>query len=163
MRSLVFLILSITLLISCKDDGSGKKYNNIDDLAFHEAKDSKAYTDLILRAIRTNRDKVVATQFVENVTIDDVKLNQVIGSYSQAIGRKEWDYVDNFEDSGKTSADGGYDYTWYDKKGRIGMQIHVKSTKEGGLEKIEKMEFRSRIDALESEAFPGGEISDYKK
>jgi len=54
----IVIIIGILLMGACKDSSdTGKKV--IDDLPFAKAETAKAYADLILKSIRTNRDKPI--------------------------------------------------------------------------------------------------------
>ncbi len=161
-----FYILLVSLTIIACGDATTNSSSKIKDLAFEDAANAKEYADLILKTIRTTRDKVIFSEFVST---DDIKSNQLstmVNTYAQAIGekRKVWEFVDFYaENGGEPKAGDGYDYTWYDERGRIAIQINI--LPKGGSKgfKLDKLEFRSRIEILESEAFPGGAIKDYKR
>lgn len=163
-RVVFSLFLMVILTASCDNSMKvdGKKV--ISDLAFHKAETVKEYSDLVLRAIKTNRDKVVLGE-LDKLNISPVELNKIISAYSQSIGSKDWDFSDvEAEDDIKDLTD-GIDYNWHDKRGRVAIQINIqadpKSSGQGF--DLKKIEFRSRLDVLPSFAFPGGEIPDYKK
>lgn len=163
----IFILFSLSVfLISCGADSSTNSPKKIKDLAFEDSADAKEYADLIVKTVRTNRDKVVFQQFADQSKIDKNQLNIMIKTYAQAIGDKRgsWEYVDYYaENGGSPSGDQGYDYTWYDERGRIAIQINVLPKGSSNGFTLDKLEFRSRIDILNSEAFPGGPIDDYKK
>lgn len=166
MRILVFALSFTFILLSCGDKGSSDSGRKVfSDLPFEKATDAKQYADLIIKSIRTNRDKPIAQEFTDNKSVDEFQLRRMVGMYSTGItGRKDWDEVDLFEVSKKKDATKGFDYAWLEPKGRLGMQIFVlPKQEENGRFTIEKLEFRSRIDVMESFGFPQGEISDYKK
>jgi hypothetical protein len=158
-----FLGFVITIvLFSCGGDSAARK--TIEDLPFRKAENPKAYADLILKAIRTDRDDPIYTEFKDRSDIDADSLMQFIGMYSSAIrGRDDWDYVDVHGDGDLTKDIDGYDYAWLDQSGRLGLQIKV--FPEGSAQgfRLKRIEFRSRLDVVHSQAFPGGMISDYKK
>lgn len=161
-----FYLLSLALFVMACGGNTGTDAPKIKDLAFEHTTTAKEYADLIIKTIKTNRDKVVFQQFADNSEVNSSDLNVMIKTYTHAISekRKAWEYVDYYEENGgEPAGDDGYDYTWYDERGRIAVQINVlpKGTSNGF--KLDKIEFRSRIEILESQAFPGGEISDYKK
>lgn len=157
---LSFIVLFV--LCGCGNNSPVKSISQ-SDLKFDQAKDAKSYSDMILKAVRTNRDKVVFEQFAKGISIDDKRLDVQVNAYSQSFGKKEWEYRDEFDLSGSKDMTKGFDYSWYDKRGRIAMQINVLPENSDGKFKLKKLEFRSRIDVLDSEAFPGGPINDYKK
>lgn len=138
----------------------GKKV--IKDLAFHKAKSQKEYADLILKAVLTNRDKVVSEELIDEA-VNQRDLNIIISSYSQSIGNKGWDFYDVHAENPNMDKSKGIDYNWLDKRGRIAVQINIMPNKGDKYYELKRIEFRSRLDILPSEAFPGGEISDYKK
>ena len=157
------LLLSL-FLFSCGNDDSGNRQMNIQDLPYHRAVDAKTYADLILKTIRTNRDRPLAREFAHGTPLNRVQLNRIVGMYSTGIGgRKDWQYYDFYELGDKTDQTGGFDYAWLDPKGRLGIQIFILPKLEGERFVLDKIEFRSRIDVMESVAFPGGPIDDYKK
>jgi len=163
-RILVSLCLGVFLLASCDSSMKvdGKKV--ISDLAFHKATSVKEYSDLVLRAIKTNRDKVVLSELGE-LPIDPVELNKIVSAYSQSIGSKGWEFSDIEAEKDMQDFTDGIDYNWHDKRGRIAVQINIKAQpkeNQNGFN-LNKIEFRSRLDILPSFAFPGGEIPDYKK
>lgn len=158
----IFSLLLCIGLLACGDNSHVKSISQ-SDLKFDTAKDAKAYADMILKAVRTNRDKVVAEQFTKGVAIDAKRLDVQVNAYSQSFGKKEWEYRDEFDLSGNKDMTKGFDYSWYDKRGRIAMQINVLPQSQNGSFSLQKLEFRSRIEVLDSEAFPGGAIDDYKK
>lgn len=165
LRHVFFFLSLITLLIAC---GGNTNTNTpkIKDLAFENSATSKEYADLIVKTVRTNRDKVLFNQFTDSKDINPEQLNLMVKTYAQAFGdkKKAWEFVDYYaENGGEPSGKEGYDYTWYDERGRIAIQINVLPKGSSNGFTLEKLEFRSRIDVLDSEAFPGGPIGDYKK
>jgi hypothetical protein len=166
MRILIIFILVSVLSISCGDNsGSDSGRKSFSDLPFEKASDAKEYADLVLKAIRTNRDKPVAQEFTDNKNVDQYQLKRMVGMYSTGItARSDWEEYDIYALSDKKDASKGFDYAWLEPKGRLGMQIYVLPTQdETGRFTIDKLEFRSRIDVMESFGFPSGEITDYKK
>jgi len=161
---LVFIAFVFMVTVSSCDNSmkvDGKKV--IADLAFHKAVNEKEYADLILHALKTNRDKVLHAEF-DDKSISHSDLNRIISAYSQSIGSKDWDFVDvETEDEMKNLID-GIDYNWHDKRGRVAIQINIQPQKnDNNRFTLSKIEFRSRLDILPSFSFPGGEITDYKK
>ena len=119
---------------------------------------------MILKTIRTNRDKPLSKEFAEGTPLNRVQLNRIVGMYSTGIGgRDDWEYYDFFELNNNKDESNGFDYAWLDPKGRLGIQIYILPKQVEDRYFIEKLEFRSRIEVMESVAFPGGEIDDYKK
>lgn len=157
------LILFFALLLTSCGNNSPVKAISESDLQFGTAKDAKDYSDMVLKALRTNRDKVILDQFTQGQDIDGRRLDVQVNAYSQSFGKKDWEYRDEFDAAGAKDMTKGFDYSWYDKRGRIAMQVNVLPESKNGTFKLKKLEFRSRIDVLESEAFPGGKIDDYKK
>ncbi len=160
-RYFSFILCLSIFAVACSSDTKSKP---VSDLAFESASSAKAYADMVITALKTDRDKVIMDQFFDKSEVDAYQLNKTVKTYAQSIGSKRstWDYL-GAEESPLT--DNGYDYTWYDQRGRIAIQINVLpvTNAKKSQYKLQKIEFRSRIDVLESEAFPGGEISDYKK
>ena len=166
MRFLASIFILSLLAISCGDSGdsdSGRKA--FTDLPFEKAADAKEYADLVIKSIKTNRDKPVAQEFTDNKGVDISKLRRMVGMYSTGItGRRDWEEYDIYELSDNKDASKGFDYAWLEPQGRLGMQIYVLPKQdETGRFTLEKLEFRSRIDVMESYGFPDGKISDYKK
>jgi len=163
-RIIISFCVAILLATSCDNSATvdGKKV--IRDLAFHEVKSVKEYSDLILRAIKTNRDKVVLDEFGD-LKVDPAELNRIISAYSQSIGSKGWDFSDVESDEEIQDFNDGIDYNWHDKRGRIAVQINIQADPKDNRKgfTLDKIEFRSRLDVLPSYSFPGGEIPDYKK
>lgn len=162
----ILSLLSLSILLIACGGNTNSSSPKIKDLAFENSSTSKEYADLIIKTVRTNRDKVLFKQFTDSKDIDPKQLNLMVKTYAQAFGdkKKAWDFVDFYaENGGQPSGKEGFDYTWYDERGRIAIQLNVlpKGTSNGFT--LEKLEFRSRIDVLDSEAFPGGPIDDYKK
>ena len=164
-RHFFFLLSLSALLIACGGN-TNSSTAKIKDLAFEDSTTAKEYADLIIKTVRTNRDRVLFDQFTDTKDINPGQLNIMVKTYAQAFGdkKKVWDFVDFYaENGGLPSGNEGYDYTWYDERGRIAIQINVlpKGSSKGFT--LDKIEFRSRIEILDSEAFPGGPIGDYKK
>jgi len=163
-RQVVLILLVCVGFMSCGSKGETNKA--IKDLAFNQAETPKEYADIILRALRTNRDKVIYNEIANKAQVESRALNLMVQAYSQSIGNKrdKWEFVDYYAEHKEQPKEGaGYDYTWYDRKGRIAIQVNILPSGEKYNYTLEKIEFRSRIDILESEAFPGGSIEDYKK
>jgi len=160
-RQISFFVCLIIFAVACTSDTKSKP---VSDLAFESAATAKEYADLIITALKTDRDKVIMNQFFDKKEVKAQDLNKMVKTYAQSIGSKRgtWDYLGAEE---AELGDNGYDYTWYDQRGRIAIQVNVLPMTNANNDKfrLQKIEFRSRIDVLESEAFPGGEISDYKK
>ncbi len=159
-----FILFALVGIVMACGNGSQGDYKIIDDLPFQKAKDEKAYADIILKSIRTNRDLPIWQEFENKTVIDKDSLHLIVGMYSTAIsGRSDWDFIDVYKDSDKKDISQGFDYAWLDPSGRLGLQIRVipVAVKKGF--KLKLIEFRSRLDVMESRAFPGGPISDYVK
>ncbi|MDG2448166.1 MAG: hypothetical protein P8M34_00960 [Saprospiraceae bacterium] len=166
MRVLAITSLISFMLLSCGGSSvsdSGRKTFN--DLPFEKADNAKDYADLILKSIRTNRDKPIAQEFTNNKEVDLVQLRRMVGMYSTGLtGRSDWEEYDIFAESNKKDFSNGFDYAWLEPKGRLGMQIYIlPKQNESGRFTLEKLEFRSRINVIESFGFPAGKINDYKK
>lgn len=162
----VFFFVSLTILLIACGGNSNSSSPKIKDLAFEDSATSKEYADLIIKTVRTNRDKVLFNQFSDTKDIDPKQLNLMVKTYAQAFGdkKKAWEFVDYYaENGGEPSGKEGFDYTWYDERGRIAIQLNVLPKGSSNGFSLDKLEFRSRIDVLASEAFPGGSIGDYKK
>lgn len=162
-KALFFAFLAITL-ISCGGSSDTAKNKSIDDLPFATTTDAKVYSDLILRSIKTNRDKPLFSELATKTAADASKLNKIVAMYSTGIGGRDWDFYDIHELSGSDNDTEGFDYAWLDQRGRLGLQIRIiPVAKEKGFA-LDKIEFRSRIEIMESVAIPGGDtIDDYKK
>lgn len=165
MRISFLLVLATLFLMSCGDSASDSGRKTYKDLPFEKANTAKEYADLILHSIRTNRDKPIAQEFTDNKNVDEFQLRRLVGMYSTGItGRTDWDEFDLHELSKAKDFSNGFDYAWLEPKGRLGMQIYIKPVKgDNGRFTLEKLEFRSRIEVMESKAFPGGPIDNYKK
>ena len=154
------------LLLALMACGGSKKeeFKYIEDLPFHKAEDAKAYADLILKSIRTNRELPIWQEFIDNDQISKDTLGMFVGMYSTGIGgRSDWEFIDVYGDSESKDGSKGFDYAWLDPSGRLGMQIKIlpKGTANGF--DLDRIEFRSRLDVVDSRAFPGGIINDYEK
>jgi len=168
MLRITIALIGIILLASCggkvEETISGGDQKEIKDLPFAKASSAKEYADIVLRAIRTNRDKPLYQELADPAGIDTEYFNSMIGMYSTGvIGRSDWDFRDvHAENEGKNKT-AGFDYAWLDPRGRLGIQIYVQPVLKDGRYKLEKLELRSRLDVMKSVAFPGGEVEDYKK
>ena len=163
MKYNLFAILLTVFLASCGSE-SKSDYKVIDDLPFKNAQDAKSYADLVLKAIRTNRDLPVWQEFADRETISQDSLGLIIGMYSTGIaGRDDWEYIDVYKDSASKDASNGYNYAWLDPSGRLGIQIKIIPEETENDFVLKTIEFRSRLDVMESKGFPGGSISDYEK
>ena len=162
MRILFFLLIIASFLISCDSSSSRKEYEG---LPFAEAATGKEYSDLIIKAIKTNRDKPIAEEFSNTLKIDEFQLRRLVGMYSTGItGRSDWKEYDIHDLSKEKDTSNGFDYAWLEPHGRLGMQIFVLPIQnKNGRFTLQKLELRSRIDVMESMAFPSAEISNYKK
>ncbi len=161
-----FAVMTSLILISCggSDSTTANKVTTIEDLPFAQAPDAKAYADLILKAIKTNREKPIKEEFVPQTPVNIVQLNRIVGMYSTAIGGKDWEFHDFHILSESDDLTKGFDYAWLDKKGRLGLQIYVLPKEVDGRFYIEKLDFQSRLDVIDSVTFPAGTgIEDYKK
>lgn len=165
LKNTVLLVVAIIILGCGNSDSGGSSMMLIEDLPFANATDAKQYADLVIKAIRTNRSKPIADEFASDAAINLVKFNRLVSMYSTGIGgRNDWEYYDFHELSGSSDQTVGFDYGWLDPKGRLGLQIYVRPKHNGTKFYIDHLEFRSRIDVIDSAAFPDGtEIADYKK
>lgn len=162
-RSVLFICLAF-LIASCGGSGEKSQPKVIGDLPFAQAKDAKAYADVVLRAIKTNRGKILAEQFASDVPLNKVKFNRLVSMYGSGIGGREWEAFDFHELSKSSDQSKGFDYAWLDQKGRLGLQIYILPKHNGDNFELEKIEFRSRLKVMESVGFPSGEeIDEYKK
>ncbi len=162
MKYLVFFILT-SLSIACGQVKSGEN-KIIDDLPFNQAEDAKAYADLVLRAIKTNRDEPVRYEFEDPSSIDKDSLDYYISMYSTGIGgRNDWDFIDVYGGSEIKKETNEFDYAWLDPSGRLGIQLKIIPVGTSNGFKLGSIELRSRLDIMKSVAFPGGAISDYEK
>ncbi len=161
--SIVFI--SAAYMSSCGGSGQNPRELIIDDLPFHRVNSTKAYSDLILKAIRTNRDKPILQEFeLSGIEVDPERLNQLVGMYSSAIGgRDDWNFFDFAVLGQKPESQLGFNYAWLDQSDRLGIQIYIEVEEEEAGFRLRLIELRSRLDVLESMAFPGGQIEDYKK
>jgi len=159
----IVIIMSVLLLGACGSSTDNKKMV-IDDLPFAKAESAKAYADLIIQSIRTNRDKPILGEYVDPSSLHADSLDYYVSMYSTGIGgRDDWEYIDVFAGSDKSKDNGAYDYAWLDPSGRLGIQIKVVTKENEGSYALDKLELRSRLGIMESYAFPGGSISDYEK
>ncbi|MEE9373311.1 MAG: hypothetical protein V3V00_09690 [Saprospiraceae bacterium] len=152
-------------LLSCGDSSTDSGRRTFKGLPFEKATDAKQYADLIIQSIRTNRNKPIAQEFTDNNTVDLFQLRRLVGMYSTGMtGRSDWQEIDLYEQSNDKGVSKGFDYAWLEPKGRLGMQIYILPVQDkNGRFTIEKLEFRSRIEVIESFGFPEGKIDDYKK
>lgn len=163
--SLGVSLLAIMLLMSCGGGSGSSRQLRVVDLPFDEVNNRKAYADLILKAIRTNRDIPLYAEFERGeVVVDKVKFNEIIGMYSSGIGgRTDWAFYDIQEERESYDNIKGFDYAWLDPEGRLGIQIYIEPVKTNGGFGLQRIEFRSRLEVMESISFPGGQIDNYKK
>ena len=163
MRTLFSFLILYLFLISC--GSSNQRRPLIKDLPFGKAKDAKEYADVVLKSIKSNRDKPLVFEMKNPDAINHYQLKRFVGMYSTAmIGRDDWQEYDIYAQSKNKDQSNGFDYAWLEPKGRLGLQIYIlPKQREKGEYYIEKLEFRSRIDVMESGGFPDGEISNYKK
>lgn len=162
MMKYICLVFSV-LIIACGGKESTET-KRIKDLPFHLAKDAKSYADVVLKAIRTDRDFPVWQEFVDNSEVNKDSLHLIVSMYSTGIrGRDDWEYIDVYGDSQEKNDDNGFNYAWLDQNGRLGIQIKIvpKGTPNGF--ELERIDFRSRLNVMESKAFPGGPIDNYEK
>lgn len=162
-RYMIFTILCLTLW-SCQSDKSAKVHV-IEDLPFAHSKEAKIYADLILKAIRTNRPKVLFDQFGHEAALNRVQFNRIASMYSTGIsGREDWEFHDFHQLGGRTDQSKSFHYAWLDPHGRLGLQIYINTGHNGSRYYIENIDFRSRLEVMESISFPSGnEIEDYFK
>ena len=157
----ILVLVSILLLVSCGDKAAK---NAIEDLPFETADNAKEYADIVLKAIRTNRDAPLYKELASSSDIDYEYFNSMIGMYSTGVGgRKDWEFRDVYEENEGKNKTSGYDFAWLDPRGRLGIQIYIEPILVKGRYKIDKLELRSRLEVMESVSFPGGDIDDYKK
>ena len=158
----LLLIIPVFFLISC--GGNSNDYKVIDDLPFNKAGNAKEYADVVLKAIRTNREIAVQQEFADPTSIQKDSLGMFVGMYSTAIsGRDDWEFIDVYKDASNKDDSDGFDYAWLDPSGRLGLQIKIIPVGTSKGFDLERIEFRSRLDVVDSRAFPGGKISDYEK
>lgn len=146
--------------------GGSKKeeFKTISDLPFQKASDAKSYADLILKSIRTDRDLPVWHQYADKAAVNKDSLRLIVSMYSTGIrGRDDWEYIDVYGDAETKNDANGFDYAWLDQSGRLGIQIKIVPVGSANGFKLEKIEFRSRLNVMESKAFPGGAINNYEK
>lgn len=161
----LILVVFLTILVSCASDNQNPRDLVIDDLPFNTAKDAKTYSDLVFKAIRTNRTKAIAQEFqINGIDIDEDRLTTLVSMYSSGIGgRDDWQFYDFHAMSEEEKSVDGFDYAWLDPSDRLGIQIFIVVNRKAEKYFLERLEFRSRLDVMDSWAFPGGEIDDYKK
>lgn len=161
MKYILFGIICITIFACGNNNTQSKKM--IDDLPFHKAEDAKAYADLILKAIKTNRHLPVFQEF-SNKTLDVDSVDYFVSMYSTGIGgRDDWDFIDVYGDSEQKTDTNEFEYAWLDPNGRLGIQLKIIPEGTSNGFNLKKIEFRSRLSVMKSHAFPGGEISNYEK
>lgn len=163
--SMRVLFLSFIIFLSaCGGSSSTEAKKTISDLPFNTAADAKEYADIVLKAIRTDRDQPVYQEFQNTNAIDQDSLRQFIGMYSTAIGgRNDWEFIDVYGDSQTKDDSDGFDYAWLDPSSRLAFQIKITPVGTAKGFDLEKIEFRSRLEVMSSRGFPGGVISDYEK
>lgn len=163
----LYIVALFFCLLACDSKSSGlvsTSNSQIDDLPFQAAEHPKQYADLILRALKTNRKQPIYDQMLDRAEINVLDFNRWISMYSTAItGRNDWEFRDIYEENNKKIKDNGFDYAWLDPKGRLGLQVYILPEKIDNGYKVRKIEFRSRLEVMESIAIPGGEIDNYKK
>ncbi len=165
MKYLLFLFCTLAF-ISCDKKVSNILPSNdgIADLPFAKAQDAKTYADLILRALKTNRKQPIYDQLIDRTSISIIEFNRIISMYSTGItGRKDWEMRDIYEENNWSEATDGFDYAWLDPKGRLGIQINILPDKTESGFRLKRLQFRSRLDVMESVSIPGGPIDNYKK
>ena len=161
MKYIIFSIICITLFACGNNKTQSKKV--IDDLPFHKAEDAKAYADLILKSIKTNRHLPVFHEFSDK-TQDVDSVDYFVSMYSTGIGgRDDWDFIDVYGDSDQKPDTDEFEYAWLDPNGRLGIQIKIIPEGTSNGFKLKKIELRSRLNVMKSRSFPGGEISNYEK
>jgi len=164
MRLALFILGVIFVTSACSDKGAdGRK--SYRDLPFETAENAKDYADLILQSIKTNRDKPIFQEFSKDSNVNAFELKKYVGMYSTGIiGRDDWLEYDIHEFIGEKDLTKGFDFAWLEPSGRLGMQIFIlPKQEESGRFALEKLEFRSRIEVMDSKGFPHGDIGDYKK
>ena len=159
-----YICLTLVVLVLACGGKDSNEIKRIKDLPFHEAKDAKSYADVVLKAIRTDRDLPVWQEFSDNTNVNKDSLHLIVSMYSTGIrGRDDWEYIDVYGDSEEKDDANGFNYAWLDQNGRLGIQIKIvpKGTSNGF--ELERIDFRSRLSVMESRAFPGGPIENYEK
>lgn len=146
-------------------DSSTKEAKVIEDLPFASVETAKEYADTVLKAIKTSRGKTLVSEFADGTAINQVKLNRIVSMYGTGIGgRRDWKFNDFHVMSGSTDQTEGFDFAWLDPKGRLGIQMYILPKHDGNKFYLDRIDFRSRLDVIESVSFPTGEdIDDYKK
>ncbi len=159
----IVIIIGLLLLGACKDNSdTGKKV--IEDLPFAKAESAKAYADLIIKSIRTNRDRPIYQELTDATGISADSMDYYVSMYSTGIGgRDDWEYIDVAAVSDISQSQKDFDYAWLDPSGRLGIQIKVVTAGEKGSYALDKLELRSRLDVMKSRSLPGGAISNYEK
>lgn len=150
-----YVIVILSGLLLCCSCGGSSKGENPSDLNFAGANDLVSFSNLIVKAIKTNRASTVIDKYSKDIEFDNNSLSGIINAYSQAIGKKKWDY--EAYSFGKAE-DAGYGYRWIDPYNRTAIIIEVTPTGEQAPFKISKLEFASRLDVLSSFSYPGGEV-----
>lgn len=153
--TLTFLLANLMFLIS--SCGSGNSGNSPSDLNFNEVETAAAFNDLIIKAIKTNRSSVILSKYSKDVILDENSLSAMINAYSQAIGKKKWEY-EAYTFKGKEIT--GYGYRWLDPYSRTAIIIEINNRKDSKEFSIDQIEFASRLDVLDSYSYPGGEVSE---
>lgn len=161
MRFLLILIVPIFFsFISC---GGSNESSHASKVEVKGNDSAKEYADLIMGYFRTNRDMVIAQEFMDPSQLDMEDLNITIASYFQSVLKGDWIFEDVYESDPSSRAKPGFDYVWYDRRGRLAMQIYILPKEVENRYMLEKLEFRSRLDILKSLSFPGGEIANFKE
>ena len=170
MKSAVYSLMILCALAICLSScGGGQSSSDSSDMAvadlpFQTAETAKEYADIVLKSIRTSREKPLHNQFKDGTPVNLVKLKRLIGMYSTGIGGREWEFHDFHDLSGSTDQSQGFDYAWLDLKGRLGIQIFILPKHDGTKYYIDQLDFQSRLDVMDSVTFPSGEdIVEYKK
>ncbi|MEL6122941.1 MAG: hypothetical protein AAFR14_04410 [Bacteroidota bacterium] len=169
MLRLILLTAVIGLMASCtnkSEEGSATVVDvEIKDLPFEAAQTPKEFADIVLKAIKTNRDRPIFKQLVDSEQLDYEYFNSMIGMYSTGIGgRDDWEFRDVHDETGAAKDATGFDFAWLDPRDRLGIQIYIEPVKQGDRYFLRRLELRSRLEVMRSISFPdGAEISDYKK
>jgi len=160
----IVIIMSIALFCACGQSKDTSKKKVIDDLPFAKAESAKAYADLILKSLRTNRDRPLHSEYSDVTSVNADSLDYYISMYSTGIGgREDWEFIDVAAGSSSSVDADSFDYAWLDPNGRLGIQIRILTAGDKGSYSLEKLELRSRLEIMKSRALPGGSISNYEK
>lgn len=161
-KYILFTFVSLIIISGCKE--TQKESNNTpttpSDLNFGQVDSIQGYSDLIFQALKTSRAKVVLEHMDKNLNIDESQFIQVAKAYSHAILKKSNWKEDRYEFK---SVDGkkGFGYRFSDERRRTSVLIEIEPIENESKDySVRSIKFASRIDALESIAFPGGPISE---